>query len=102
MKSSKMGWWERGRRQEETLRTKATIYQVTTMLATIYQVTTMLATSKNVLLPDHNRLLITGTDDPTLYHLSTSKWRVISTAYRWLAGGHLKLHDYHKHAATIW
>ena len=28
--------------------------------------TTMLATSKNVLFPDHNHLLTTGTDVPTL------------------------------------
>ena len=34
--------------------------------ATIHQVTTMLATSKNVLFPGHNPLLTTGTDDPTL------------------------------------
>ena len=34
--------------------------------ATIHQVTTMLATSKNVLFPGHNHLLITGTDDLTL------------------------------------
>ena len=31
--------------------------------ATIHQVTTMLATSKNVLFPGHNYLLTTGTDD---------------------------------------
>ena len=34
--------------------------------ATIHQVTTMLATSKNVLFPGHNHLLTTGADDPTL------------------------------------
>ena len=34
--------------------------------ATIHQVTTMLATSKNVLFPGHNHLLTTGTDDPSL------------------------------------
>ena len=33
---------------------------------TIHQVTTMLATSKNVILPRHNHLLTTGTDDPEL------------------------------------
>ena len=32
--------------------------------ATIHQLVTMLATSKNVLFPGHNRLLTTGTDDP--------------------------------------
>ena len=34
--------------------------------ATIHQVTTMLATSKNVLFPGHNHLLNTGADDRTL------------------------------------
>ena len=34
--------------------------------ATIHQVTTMLATSKNVLFPRHNHLLTTGAEDPTL------------------------------------
>ena len=34
--------------------------------ATIHQVTTMLATSKNVLFPGHNHLLSTSTDNPTL------------------------------------
>ena len=34
--------------------------------ATIHQLTTMLATSKNVLFPGHNHLLTTGTDDLTL------------------------------------
>ena len=34
--------------------------------ATIHQLTTMLATSKNVLFPGHNHLLTTGADDPTL------------------------------------
>ena len=33
--------------------------------ATIHQVTTMLATSKNFLFPGHNHLLTTGSDDPT-------------------------------------
>ena len=32
--------------------------------ATIHQVTTMLATSKNVLFPGHNHLLTTVADDP--------------------------------------
>ena len=34
--------------------------------ATIHQVTTMLATSKNVLFPGHNHLLTTSTDDSSL------------------------------------
>ena len=48
--------------------------------ATIHQVTTMLATSKNVLFPGHDRLLTTSADDPTLnIRPSASEWRVIST-----------------------
>ena len=49
--------------------------------ATIHQVTAMLATSKNVLFPGHNHLLTTSADEPTLW-LSLEcqrKWRVIST-----------------------
>ena len=34
--------------------------------ATIHQVTTMLATSKNGLFPGHNHLVTTGADDQTL------------------------------------
>ena len=34
--------------------------------ATIHQVTTVLATSKNVLFPGHNHMLTTGTDDLSL------------------------------------
>ena len=34
--------------------------------ATIHQVTTMLSTSKNALFPGHNYLLTTGADDLTL------------------------------------
>ena len=34
--------------------------------ATINQVTTMLASSKNVPFPGHNHLITTGTDDPSL------------------------------------
>ena len=34
--------------------------------ATIHQVTTMLATSKNVLFPDHTYLLTTSAEDPSL------------------------------------
>ena len=47
--------------------------------ATIHQVTTMLATSKNILFSGHNHLLTTGTDDPTL-------WLSPKDQYRWLAG----------------
>ena len=47
--------------------------------ATIHQVTTMLAMSKNVLFLGHNHLLTTGADDPIL----TS-----APECRWLAGGY--------------
>ena len=42
--------------------------------ATIHQVTTMIAISKNVLNPGHNHLLITGTDDLTLWLLPKHQW----------------------------
>ena len=45
--------------------------------ATIHQVTTMLATSKNVLFPGHNHLLTTGADDPD-YHSVGSSAPVVS------------------------
>ena len=44
---------------KQNAHTKSTVQK-----ATIHQVTTMLATSKNVLFPGHNHLLTTGTDDP--------------------------------------
>ena len=50
--------------------------------ATIHQLTTMLATYKNVLFSGHNHLLTTGTDDPTL---SPECQRVKGHQYRWLA-----------------
>ena len=42
--------------------------------ATIHQVTTMLATSKNVLFPDHNHQLTTDADDPTLWLSPKRQW----------------------------
>ena len=39
----------------------------TVQKATIHQVTTMLATSKIVLFPGHNHLRTTGPDDPSLW-----------------------------------
>ena len=52
--------------------------------ATIHQVTTMLGISKNVLYPGHNHLLTTSTDDP--------RWRsddkVSVLQYQWLPGGY--------------
>ena len=47
--------------------------------ATIHQVI-----SKNVLFPGHNHLLITGTDDLSLW-LSPERQRVKGHQYRWLA-----------------
>ena len=55
--------------------------------ATIHQITTMLATSKIVLFLGHNHLLTTGTDDPSL----ASTWPIIKVSgyqYQWLAGGY--------------
>ena len=40
--------------------------KITAQKATIHQVTTMLAIAKNVLFPGHTHLLTTGTDDPSL------------------------------------
>ena len=54
--------------------------------ATIHQVTTMLATFENVLFPGHNHLLTTSTDYPSL----ASTWAIIKVLghqYQWLAGG---------------
>ena len=50
--------------------------------ATIHQVTTMLATSENGIFLSHNHLLTTGTDDLILWLSSEHqqvKWRAIST-----------------------
>ena len=52
----------------------------------------MLATSKNVLFPDHNHLLTTGTDDPTDYRLST----------RWLLPGNRTFLDGAGMVVTWW
>ena len=55
--------------------------------ASIHQVTTMLATSKNVLSPGHNHLLTTGTDYPSLAG-ARAIIKVSVHQYRWLAGGY--------------
>ena len=47
----------------------------------------MLATSKNVLFPGHNRLLTTGTDDPS-FAGAQAITKVSGHQYRWLAGGY--------------
>ena len=53
------------------------IVQNTEQKATIHQVTTMLATSKNAPFPSPNHLLTTGTDDPSI--------KVMGHQHRWLA-----------------
>ena len=55
--------------------------------ATIHQVTTMLAASKNVLFPGHNYVLTTGTDDPSLA-CARAIIKMSGHQYQWLAGGH--------------
>ena len=47
----------------------------------------MLATTKNVLFPGHNRLLTTGTDDPSLAGARVII-KVQGYQYWWLAGGY--------------
>ena len=58
--------------------------------ATIHQVTTMLATSVNVLFPGHDHLLTTGADDQTLVIkcrviISRWLWPGKRSFYKWLA-----------------
>ena len=55
----------------------------TVQKATIHQVTTMLATSKNVLFPHHSHLLTTDTDDPSRAIINVSGHQ-----YQWLASGY--------------
>ena len=55
--------------------------------ATIHQVTTVLATSKNVLFLGHNHRLTTGTDDPSLLVGTRALIKVLGHQYRRLAGG---------------
>ena len=54
--------------------------------ATIHQLTIMLATSKNVLLSGPNHLLTTSTDDPSLTGTRVII-KVSGQQHRWLAGG---------------
>ena len=71
--------------------------------ATIHQVTTMLATFKHALFPGHNHLLTTSADDPSLWispwHSGNNPiikvnstlhfgYRLRVSKYRWLAGGY--------------
>ena len=60
----------------------------TAQKATIHQVTTMLAISKHVPFLGHNHLLTTGADDPTLWLLPEHQVKVKDQQYRWLAGGY--------------
>ena len=55
--------------------------------ATIHQVTTMLATSKNVIFAGHNHLQTTGADDPSLAGPLVIT-PVSGHQHRWLAGGY--------------
>ena len=55
--------------------------------ATIHQVTTMLATSKNVLFPGQNHLPTTCIDDPSLAY-ARAIIKASGHQYRWLAGGY--------------
>ena len=55
--------------------------------ATMYQVTTMLAVSKYILFPGHNHLLTNGIDDPTVWLLPESQ-QVKGHQYWWFAGGY--------------
>ena len=55
--------------------------------ATIHQITTMLATSNNVLFQGHNHLLTTSTDDSSLDGALVII-KVSGHQYRWLAGGY--------------
>ena len=56
--------------------------------ATIHQVSTVLATSKNVLFPGHNHLLATSTDDPSLLDGIQAIIKVSGYQHQWLAGGY--------------
>ena len=64
----------------------------TAQKATIHQVTTMLATSKNILFPGHNHLLTIGADDPDSVIVARVLVRVIIKVkghhHRWLVGGY--------------
>ena len=61
--------------QSESLRTKATIHQVTTMLAT------------SRIVPGYNHLLTTGVDDASLAG-ARAIIKVSSHQYHWLAGSY--------------
>ena len=63
------------------------IYLCTMQKATIHQVTTLLATTKNVLFPGHNYLLTTGTDDSSLAG-TRAIIKALSYQHWWLEGGY--------------
>ena len=78
---------DRRRAGAEWQQTKIIVVASLHKKATIHQVTTMLATSKKVLFPGQNHLLTTGTDDPTLWLLPECQ-QVKGHQYRWLPGGY--------------
>ena len=58
---------------------------------TVHQLATMLSTSKNVLFPDHNHLLTTGDEDPTLIFIrgpAKEIFKVKGHQQWWLGGGY--------------
>ena len=55
--------------------------------ATVHQVTTMIATSKNVLFSGHNHLLTASADDLSLTG-ARAIIKVSGHQYRWLTGGY--------------
>ena len=70
--------------------------------ATIHQVTTMLATSKNVLFPGHYHLLTTGADDPSLW-ISPERQQVKGHQYcRWLWPGNKTVLEVASMVVTWW
>ena len=56
--------------------------------ATIHQVTAMLATSKNILFPGHNHLLTTGADNLLFLAGTHAIINMSGHQHGWLAGGY--------------
>ena len=73
--------------------------------ATIHHVITMLATSKNVLFPCHNHLLTTGTDNPFPSRRSNDNQSVglsVSVVSRWLWPGNRTFSEMANVVVTWW
>ena len=73
--------------------------------ATIHQVTTMLATSKNVLFPSHNRLPTTGADDRTLWlspEHQQGEGSSVPVVSRWLWPGNRTFSEVANMVVTWW